>query len=79
MPQDADEVESEDFIILKFELPVIATSVVIYETFNPGAVVRLWGGSGSGNWRLLWEGPPQRLEHHARLFTPKIRVYGDLI
>lgn len=83
MPQDRDPIVSEDYIIVKFEQAVIATRIIIYETYNPGAVVRIWGGKGRGFWTLLWQGAPQSCTRESPCkavpFAPKIRVVQDLI
>lgn len=45
-----------DFIILKFEEFVLPQELKIYETFNPGSVVRIFGyNENSVCWKLLWE------------------------
>lgn len=80
MPQDQDSYESEDYLIVKFEQPIIPTKLLIYETFNPGAVVRIWGGRLQGIWSLLYQGLsciPNK--HEANVFCPQIRIVPDLI
>lgn len=80
MPQDRDPVESEDYIVIRFEQPVLATKILIYETFNPGAVVRIWSGRGHGLWSLLYFEPPKKYTAaEAVLFSPKIKIIPDLI
>lgn len=79
MPQDVGPIVSEDFIIVKYEQPVMATGIKIYETYNPGAVVRIWGGNTNKSWHLLWEGPPEICEQSSRQFMPPIRVIRELI
>lgn len=79
MPQDVDPIISEDYVVLRFEFYVIPTGVTIYETYNPGAVVRLWGRNSGCEWRLLWEGAPEKCDASARTFRPPIRNIKDTI
>lgn len=79
MPEYRDPIESEDYIIVNFEEPVLATRISIYESFNPGAVVRIWGGKSGGNWYLLWQGAPQKDRSESRPFSPKLKIIHDLI
>ena len=65
--------------IYRFEHPVVPRDVCIYETFNPGAVVRIWGRFTDLDWKLLWEGPPQECPEGARKFHPTIRNLNCLI
>uniref|UniRef100_A0AAG5DW31 F-box domain-containing protein n=1 Tax=Anopheles atroparvus TaxID=41427 RepID=A0AAG5DW31_ANOAO len=45
-----------DFIVVSFEDPVFPLSLEVYETFNPGAIRRVWAftPAGSVKWELLW-------------------------
>lgn len=80
MPQDRDSIISEDYIIIKFEQPVLASRILIYETFHPGAVVRIWGGRGRGFWSLLWQGAPRKhIGQRLEPFSPELRIIQDLI
>ncbi|KAK5640888.1 hypothetical protein RI129_009435 [Pyrocoelia pectoralis] len=79
MPQDVDRIPSEDFVTVRFKHGVFPENVHIYETYNPGAVVRLWGHLVSNPWLLLWEGDPQVCLPVARRFSPPIRQVKELV
>lgn len=80
MPQNKDLYESEDFIIIKFECPVIPIKIKVYETFNPGAIVRIWGRGRENIWSLLYHGQPSiNVKHEAQVFCPKMRIVSELI
>lgn len=79
MPEYQDPIVSEDYIVVSFEEAVLATRISIYESFNPGAVVRIWGGRDGGSWYLLWQGAPQRDRSESRPFSPKLKIIRDLI
>lgn len=55
-----------------FSTEVYPTGIRIYETYNPGAVVRIWAMCQIG-WVKLWEGDPQVVGHTSRLFRPSLR------
>jgi hypothetical protein len=63
---------------LQFEEAVYPFRVNVYETYNPGSVVRIWAGVKHQEqvwlWRLLWEGEPQRVGHTPRVFSPVIQT-----
>ncbi|KAF6209124.1 hypothetical protein GE061_014867 [Apolygus lucorum] len=65
-------IQSQDYIDVSFEQKVYPEQVTLYETYNPGSVVRIWAGDGSGKWKLLWEGEPQLVGHGSRKFSPVI-------
>ncbi|RZF32510.1 hypothetical protein LSTR_LSTR013766 [Laodelphax striatellus] len=44
MPQNLGKIVSQDYIDLRFEQAVFPVTISIYETFNPGSVVRIWAG-----------------------------------
>ncbi|XP_057670051.1 F-box/LRR-repeat protein 4-like isoform X1 [Diorhabda carinulata] len=81
-PQDYDPLGAQDYIIVQFEGAVLPKDICVYEVFNPGAVVRIWGKllfRTDRPWILLWEGAPEKLPHNARKFHPKIREVNYLI
>ncbi|KAJ8933995.1 hypothetical protein NQ314_013630, partial [Rhamnusium bicolor] len=81
-PQDCDPFGAEDYITLEFESAVAPRDICIYEIYNPGAVVRIWGKSlcvTTPPWILLWEGPPQICPHKTRKFHPNIRKLSYLM
>lgn len=41
--------------VVYFEEFVVPTEVAIFETFNPGAVVRIWAYGMTKHWTCLWE------------------------
>lgn len=59
-----------------FDEAVFPFQVSVYETYNPGSVVRIWAGSltGKKKWELLWEGESQTVGHKPRIFSPVIRT-----
>lgn len=63
---------------LQFEEAVYPFRVSVYETYNPGSVVRIWAGVKHQEhwwlWKLLWEGEPQHLGHSPRVFSPVIQT-----
>ncbi|XP_076361946.1 F-box/LRR-repeat protein 4-like isoform X3 [Tachypleus tridentatus] len=66
-------VQSQDFIEIQFEEKVSPLRIDIYETYNPGSVVRISAFDASEvKWHELWSGPPQFVKSKARLFSPKI-------
>nr|XP_971231.2 PREDICTED: F-box/LRR-repeat protein 4 [Tribolium castaneum] len=79
MPQESDPLGAEDYVTLGFERAVVPRDVCIYETYNPGAVVRIWGRFTELHWKLLWEGPPQVCAEESRKFHPTIKKYNCLI
>ncbi|KRT78169.1 F-box domain-containing protein [Oryctes borbonicus] len=79
MTQDVEEIPCQDYITLRFEAAVIPTAVIIYETYNPGAVVRIWARHTGENWLILWEGKPEICEQTSRYFSPPIRQISNLI
>uniref|UniRef100_A0A8D8V7U4 F-box/LRR-repeat protein 4 n=1 Tax=Cacopsylla melanoneura TaxID=428564 RepID=A0A8D8V7U4_9HEMI len=73
MPQNFGPIVSQDYIDLSFEVAVFPFSVRIYETYNPGSVVRIWAGDRCGRWKVLWEGAPQAVSTGSRVFRPRIK------
>ena len=53
-PQNRDA--GTEWVIVEFPSTVKATGVDVYETFNPGAVVRVASVSMSGAEQIVWEG-----------------------
>nr|CAD7571752.1 unnamed protein product [Timema californicum] len=73
MPQSCRGIISQDFIDLEFEQAVYPFRVCVYETYNPGSVVRIWAEDSKEHWELLWEGEPQCVGHTSRIFSPDIK------
>lgn len=59
---------------LLFESAVYPWQIFIYETYNPGAVVRIWCGIDNSKWKLLWESPPKIVPPNSRSFCPVINT-----
>jgi len=61
---------SEEFLHLKFAQAVYVCGVDIFETWNPGCVVKVSAYDGQ-NWQTLWSGPLQQpLPEIPRVFSP---------
>lgn len=52
----ATEDRGAEWIELRYAQPVSTAEVRIFASFNPGAVVRVLGGTDAGNLRELWAG-----------------------
>lgn len=74
MPESEPEMKVHDFIVVQFEEYVFPQGIHIYETYNPGAVVKIWAYCLDRDWYLLWEGYPHRTETRAREFKPPINT-----
>ncbi|XP_026492284.2 F-box/LRR-repeat protein 4 [Vanessa tameamea] len=72
MPQNSSIIPSQDFVEVSFERAVYPLEVAIFETYNPGALVRIWA-LGPTSWMLLWEGEPEYAGDTTRIFSPPIR------
>jgi F-box and leucine-rich repeat protein 4 len=72
---DKPEIHFHDFVTLKFETFVKdLKEIQIYETYNPGSVIRLLGYCElSSKWRILWEALPVVVEKKSRIFSPPLR------
>uniref|UniRef100_A0A182Q3Z9 Uncharacterized protein n=1 Tax=Anopheles farauti TaxID=69004 RepID=A0A182Q3Z9_9DIPT len=44
-----------DYVIVSFEQPVYPSKILIYETYNPSAVYRVWARVNEGEWKLMWD------------------------
>ncbi|KAL4221974.1 F-box and leucine-rich repeat protein 4 [Mactra antiquata] len=75
---------SQDYIELLFEQKVHPTKIEIFETFNPGCVVKILAcqtsedtnvdtGHKITRWKTLWEGPPDKAEQRSRSFSPSLK------
>ncbi|CAG9562054.1 unnamed protein product [Danaus chrysippus] len=72
MPQNSSAIPSQDFVEVSFERAVFPLEVAVFETYNPGALVRIWA-LGHASWILLWEGEPEYVGDTPRIFSPPIR------
>ncbi|TMW49956.1 hypothetical protein DOY81_004947 [Sarcophaga bullata] len=79
-PQNLPKVPAEDFIVLYFEDYVIPEEIAIFETLNPGAVIRIWAYTITKTWICLWEDtdfytrPPYSLQRSRRFSPPLKRI-----
>ncbi|XP_076278966.1 F box and leucine-rich-repeat gene 4 isoform X2 [Lasioglossum baleicum] len=74
MPQNNEDVVSQDYIVLEFYQEVYPIRVSIYETYNPGSVVGVWAQNSEGKWSQLWSGVPQIVPHKPRIFSPRLQL-----
>ncbi|XP_017778667.1 PREDICTED: F-box/LRR-repeat protein 4 [Nicrophorus vespilloides] len=79
VPQEVDSIESEDFITVRYEIAVVPTKIIIYETYNPGSVVRIFGRIWGGEWHSLYEGKPEFCEKTSRIFHPPLKKIYDIV
>ncbi|XP_076460237.1 F-box/LRR-repeat protein 4-like isoform X2 [Babylonia areolata] len=80
---EPNHLASEDFIEVLFGQCLYPVAVHIYETYNPGAVVRILGcdhqaGTSvdtgtTSKWRTLWSGAVTETARRSRIFSPPIR------
>lgn len=77
VPQDCPVLRADDFIVLQFEDYVFPSSIRIYETYNPGAVIRIWAYTLSEKWQSIWEASEdwftEKYPPRARMFSPAIK------
>ncbi|XP_037030837.1 F-box/LRR-repeat protein 4 [Bradysia coprophila] len=73
MPQTIPNIISHDFIILKYEEQVLPEEITIFETYNPGAVIKIWAYTVVKQWICLWEQPSVRCPKFPRMFSPKLK------
>lgn len=79
-PQNLPKVPAEDFIVLYFEDYVIPEEIAIFETLNPGAVIRIWAYTITKTWICLWEDTefytrsPYTLQRSRRFSPPLKRI-----
>ncbi len=79
----------DEWLMLEYERPVVPTAVLIYETFNPGSLVRLTAFKLDGEEVELWKGtdptPPDSAlgvsEIPVRVSFPvaRVRLYIDSV
>lgn len=73
LPKDR-HVKSQDFLEVKFEQEVYPIDLRIYETYNPGSIVRILAlDSGSKRWKEVWTGKPVTHPMTSLLFTPCLK------
>ncbi|CAF3427916.1 unnamed protein product [Rotaria sp. Silwood1] len=62
---------NDEFIIVEFERAVYPEQIDIYETFHPGAVVKVLARNGKDNseWETVWETAVPHSEGQSRIFS----------
>lgn len=69
-----DIVTFHDFIVVKYENYVLPKAIRIFETYNPGAVVRIFAYCCTvKSWKILWQAIPEPVEKKSREFCPSIK------
>lgn len=69
-----DVVSFHEFVVIGFEHFVLPKAIKIYETYNPGAVFRIFAYCHTLKcWKILWEEVPAPVEKKAREFCPPIK------
>lgn len=59
---------------VEYHREVYPIRVSIFETYNPGSVVRIWAKDSITNeWQQLWNGPTQLVPHKSRIFSPPLK------
>jgi hypothetical protein len=62
----------EETLTLTYEYPVMPAALNIYETYNPGAVIKIEAYQAAGNeWVVLWEGEAAPSDTPIRIFSPE--------
>ncbi|XP_012158203.1 F-box/LRR-repeat protein 4 isoform X2 [Ceratitis capitata] len=77
--QNISKIPAKDYIVLCFEEYVIPEEIAVYETFNPGGLIRIWAYTILKTWVCLWEAkkvyaPSPKLVNKARRFSPKLKT-----
>ncbi|KAG5666354.1 hypothetical protein PVAND_014388 [Polypedilum vanderplanki] len=69
-----DKITFHDFVVIQFENFVVPREITIFETYNPGAVVKIlaymWNDK---RWEVLYEEQPMLVEKKSRAFCPKLK------
>jgi len=61
-------------LTLTFEQPVIPIAIEIYESYNPGAVVRIEVlDPNTDEWVIVWEGVSDTVGQEIAVFSPKLQ------
>ncbi|XP_054727426.1 F-box/LRR-repeat protein 4 isoform X2 [Anastrepha obliqua] len=77
-PQNFPNIPADDYIVVYFEEYVIPEEIAVFETFNPGALIRIWAYSITKTWFCLWEAdklykPPPHTVNKVRRFSPQLK------
>lgn len=63
--------------VINFTDFVFPTEIQVFETYNPGAIVKIWAFTITEKWILLWQGPTQYIERKSKIFSPSIRKISE--
>ncbi|CAI8016710.1 F-box/LRR-repeat protein 4 [Geodia barretti] len=85
--RNSEQFRSQDFVEVRYEVPVVPVAIDIYETYHPGAVVRILACNtnlsvdkrkrhpGEVEWVTLFSGPTQCSNiARSRKFSPPIKT-----
>ncbi|MDO9088333.1 MAG: hypothetical protein Q7U53_19160 [Anaerolineaceae bacterium] len=67
-------VDTEEYIELFYDVPVIPTEIVIYQSFNPSQVVEIQLVDTDGEEWLLWYGNPEEVSDCPDMWTHTIEL-----
>ena len=79
MPQNFTNIPKvDDYIVCKFEDYVYPHEIHIFETYNPGAIIRIWGYTIHEKWLIMWDKVQDDTvypvpQYTARIFSPKLK------
>ncbi|KAM3965356.1 F box and leucine-rich-repeat gene 4 isoform 2-T2 [Aphomia sociella] len=77
MPQNNNTYTSQDYVV-SFKEAVYPLDVSVFETYNPGALVRIWAlGVATSTWYILWQGEPCYAGDRPRIFSPCINTINE--
>lgn len=72
--KDQNRITFHDFVVVQYEHYVFPKSIRIYETYNPGSVVRILAYCDIKKvWKILFEAEPEVLEKKSRDSCPPIK------
>ncbi|XP_055526114.1 F-box/LRR-repeat protein 4 [Wyeomyia smithii] len=71
----------DDYILARFEEPVYPDSITVFETYNPGGIVRIWAYTQADQWVCLWDlaeasddSVTPIARNRARQFCPRLKA-----
>ena len=82
----ATQDDQKEWLVLEYAESVVPTAILVNETYNPGAVIKVTHYPRWGREKVLWEGSsanstgaagPTRLPVNAGIKTGRIKVYID--
>jgi len=63
---------TEEYLVLYYETPVIPTELTIYQSYNPSQVVEIQFEDTTGETWLLWYGEPEEVDYCPDMWTHTI-------